>query len=118
MQPIKTGKKRIYIAGPMRGLPNYNYPAFNVVANRLRAEGWLVESPAEISERFGTADEIAADEACLAKLMMLEKCIVTTCDAIYLLRGWENSVGTRDELAIALKMKMPIFLESEEASRA
>ena len=107
---------RIYIAGPMRGLPDYNYPAFKAAAARLRAEGWLVENPAEISEQFGTADEIAADAACLDKLIMLEKCIVTTCDAIYLLQGWENSVGTRDELAIALKMKMPIILESSEES--
>lgn len=108
--------KRIYIAGPMRGLPDFNYPAFNAAAARLRAEGWLVENPAEISNQFGMADEIAADEVCLAKLIMLEKCIVTACDAIYLLQGWENSVGTRDELAIALKMKMPIILEPPKAS--
>ena len=28
---------RIYIAGPMSGLPDLNYPAFNAMAERLRA---------------------------------------------------------------------------------
>ena len=30
---------RIYIAGPMSGLPELNYPAFNAMAERLRAHG-------------------------------------------------------------------------------
>jgi hypothetical protein len=31
--------KRIYIAGPMTGLPEFNYPAFNAEAQRLRGLG-------------------------------------------------------------------------------
>ena len=38
---------RIYIAGPMSGLPDLNYPAFHAMAERLRAKGLHVESPAE-----------------------------------------------------------------------
>lgn len=39
--------QRIYLSGPMTGLPDYNYPAFNAEAARLRALGYTVENPAE-----------------------------------------------------------------------
>ncbi|MCY1527250.1 hypothetical protein D9M68_623110 [compost metagenome] len=39
--------KRIYLAGPMTGLPEFNYPAFHAEAARLRALGYQVENPAE-----------------------------------------------------------------------
>ncbi len=29
---------RIYIAGPMRGVPKFNFPAFDLAAARIRAE--------------------------------------------------------------------------------
>ena len=37
---------RIYIAGPMSGLPDFNYPAFNQAEQRLLALGYEVENPA------------------------------------------------------------------------
>ena len=39
--------KRIYLAGPMSGLPDFNYPAFHAAAAVLRAQGHYVENPAE-----------------------------------------------------------------------
>lgn len=39
--------KRIYIAGPMSGLPDFNYPAFQTAAAVLRAQGHHVENPTE-----------------------------------------------------------------------
>ena len=38
---------RVYIAGPMTGLPDFNYPAFNAAAAKLRALGLEVLNPAE-----------------------------------------------------------------------
>ena len=40
---------RIYLAGPMTGLPEFNYPAFHAEAARLRQLGYHVENPAENS---------------------------------------------------------------------
>lgn len=39
--------QHIYLSGPMTGVPEYNYPAFNAEAARLRALGYTVENPAE-----------------------------------------------------------------------
>lgn len=47
--------KRIYIAGPMSGLPEFNYPAFNRAAAVLRAQGHHVENPAENPARQALA---------------------------------------------------------------
>ena len=39
--------KSIYIAGPMTGLPEWNFPLFHRAAKAWRARGWLVVNPAE-----------------------------------------------------------------------
>ena len=38
----------IYIAGPMRGVEEYNYPAFDRQAAALEKQGWQVINPAEM----------------------------------------------------------------------
>jgi hypothetical protein len=41
---------KIYIAGPMSGYPQFNFPYFDHVANTLRANGFEVVSPAELDD--------------------------------------------------------------------
>lgn len=38
---------RVYLAGPMTGIEDFNFPAFNDMAAKLRARGYVVENPAE-----------------------------------------------------------------------
>ena len=41
-------KPTIYVAGPMRGHHDYNYPAFDRQTRVLRAQGWDVVNPADM----------------------------------------------------------------------
>ena len=45
--------------------------------------------------------------------MELEFAVVKSCDAIYLLHGWEKYAGARAELRVALDHNLEIILERE-----
>lgn len=107
----ETMKRKIYIAGPMRGYPQYNYPAFNAADEWLTLQGWEVKSPAKISETFGTPSAIDANPYLLERLMRYEIEVLKKCNAIYLLRGWERSVGAKAELAVALREGLEIIVQ-------
>jgi len=91
---------RIYIAGPMTGLPDLNFPAFNAAAVKLRSGGWHVENPAEhgVVPSAEWGDYLRWD---LARMM--------TCGTIYLLPGWEKSKGARLEHQVATALGMPVL---------
>lgn len=103
--------KRIYIAGPMSGVFNHNRRAFDEHAQRLRELGWAVENPAEIGDRFGTPEEIGADPSLLKRVAAFEIETLKTCDALFLLAGWEFSAGTRAEIAAAIDADLPIYVQ-------
>lgn len=81
---------RIYISGPMTGLPDFNYPAFNAEAARLRALGYEVESPAENPQQPDWEGYMRQ-----ALIQML------TCDAVAFLPGWAESRGALLERYVA-----------------
>ncbi len=103
--------KRIYIAGPMRGVEDFNRAAFTEHAAKLRALGWAVENPVEIGGRFGADEELAGDTSLLRRLMAFEIETLKTCDALFLLAGWEFSAGTRAEIAAAIAANLPIYVQ-------
>lgn len=105
---------KIYIAGPMTGMPEFNYPAFREAAQRLRNAGATVVSPAEMGRKYGTPEEISASQAKLAELMIEELDALGTCDAIYLLKGWHRSVGAKRELYLALSRNQEIIIEEKK----
>ncbi|MDQ0068292.1 hypothetical protein J2W34_000066 [Variovorax boronicumulans] len=87
--------KRIYIAGPMTGLPELNFPAFHAAAAEWRAKGWEVVNPAEIN-----ADPNAEWLDCMrADIQQM-----VTCTAILALPGWQKSRGASLEVLIAERL--------------
>lgn len=74
---------RIYIAGPMTGLPEYNFPAFHAAAIAWRAAGWDVENPAEAFD--GVTDRPYQD------YVIHDIALLRQCDAIALLPGWDGA---------------------------
>jgi len=106
--------KKIYLAGPMSGYPEFNFPRFLGTAARLRKEGWLVYNPAEKEdekalspEAYKTGDASRAMNEGFdfrdCYMWDIEKVIMS--DAIYMLPGWEQSPGARGEHAVAVAMK-------------
>ena len=96
-------KPTIYIAGPMRGRPDFNRAAFNAAAERLAAKGWHPINPVDIEKIFPCVEENGeVNEHDLSDLLAIEREFAGRADAIYLLDGWETSVGARGELRAAL----------------
>lgn len=93
---MKPGS-RIYIAGPMSNMPDFNYPTFNAVAAMLRYQGFVVENPAENAEQ---ADWLGYMRLALAQLVR--------CDAVVMLHGWEHSRGASIEHQLALDLGIPV----------
>lgn len=105
-----TGR-RIYVAGPMTGIARWNRPAFVKAAKLLREVGWEVTSPIEISDAFGSQNTIVTTPGLLDTVIDEELAQLAKCDAIYLLKGWENSRGAKTELLLALEKGMDVITE-------
>ena len=98
--------QRIYLAGPMTGLPNLNFPAFHAEAARLRTLGYDVISPAELPHAannlvFETPEEYFAHWQKCMRLDLLE---MLTCDSVAMLDGWTASRGASLEHRVALDL--------------
>lgn len=90
---------RIYVAGPMTGVPDMNYPLFNDVAAKLREQGHDVFNPAEELPDLSYREAMAKDM----------EFISNHATAICMLPGWENSPGARAEHALACCLKLTIM---------
>lgn len=84
----------------MSGIEEYNYPAFNAAAKRLRSLGYTVFNPAET---FG-GDASLRKEQYLA----IDYPAVQVCDTVVMLPSWERSQGAKAERAVAESFGIPI----------
>lgn len=96
--------KKIYLAGPMRGIPEFNFPAFHKVAAKLRAEGYEVFSPAEKGEEIvlSANPNLQHDTDFRRDVFKADAIAICDSDIIALMPGWESSSGARAEWALAL----------------
>lgn len=107
------GTTKIYIAGPMSGIPDYNRNAFKAAERMLiNRRGILKENifnPAEQeSSKVLANGEIPYEEGYRQCLALDLDWIARHATMMYMLRGWENSPGANAEwyLAKALKLSM------------
>lgn len=95
---------KVYIAGPMTGLPEFNRPAFFAAMEDLAAGGDTPLSSAVLPDGLSEADYMAIGIAMLQR-----------ADCIYMLQGWDSSEGARAELAYAQKLRLGIqFAQKQE----
>lgn len=96
---------RIYISGPMTGIDEYNYPAFNLLAGLLRADGHDVCNPAEFFG--GDASRTRAEYIRESIVQLLD------CEMVVTLPGWEFSEGACLEIQLAKELEYPIVHHGE-----
>ena len=106
---------KIYLAGPMRGAENYNFPLFDHVAEQLRQQGHEVFNPADLTrDIFGGLEPFLAmplDEQHGAVRQLLAKELFWICrqaDAVYLLPGWQDSLGATAERTVAMALDLEV----------
>ena len=88
---------RVYLIGPMTGLPKHNYPAFFKVEQEILAAGHVPLSPA----RHGLPTHLDR-----AVYMRMSFSLLMQAEAIHLLDGWQESAGARLELDMATELDL------------
>ena len=114
--------KNVYLAGPMRGIPQFNFPAFMAAAKQLRKEGYHVFNPADrdikehgskmaTSNKTGDEKQATKDHGFSLRDALGDDTawICKNADAIALLPGWEKSKGALAEKALAEALALEVF---------
>lgn len=96
---------RIYISGPMTGHFGFELE-FAKREEHLRLQGHDAVNPAKLSDiirtNMKTEDWLAIDLA-----------LLNVCDAIYMMKGWQDSKGANRELGFAMGAGMKVIYEEE-----
>ncbi len=101
---------KLYLAGPIRGLPLNNYPAFDSAAAALRAAGHVVANPVEHARAhgFGELNEAYEPEDFHA-LFRWDLESVMESEGVAFLPGWRKSRGSCAERTVAHYLGIPCF---------
>lgn len=99
-----TRMKRVYLSGPMTGLPELNFPAFNAEAARLRSLGFVVVNPVDLNP-----DPATGWNECMRNDLKA----LLDCDMLALLDGWQRSSGAHLEMHMAHRVGMEIVIAKE-----
>lgn len=108
-RPVKVD--RLYVAGPMSGYPENNYPEFHHAADQLRDGGYLVANPAERETEF-------AKPAPYVDLLRDDLIQMFKCQGVAVLDNWWESTGARNEVMVAGLLRMPCRTVAEWLTRA
>jgi hypothetical protein len=105
----------------MTGLPQFNIPAFDLMAERLRNVGHGVLSPAELDSEAAREYALSSEDGKLDSNNQIRretwgdmlardvKIVSDVVDGIVVLPGWENSRGARLEVFVALLCDKPVY---------
>jgi hypothetical protein len=104
---------KMYVAGPMTGFPQFNFPAFQEAAETLRSQGVEVVSPHELDDAETVDWALNSTNGAMGTgsphgqtwgdfLARDVKIVADQCDAVAVLPGWERSKGAKLEVIVAL----------------
>ena len=106
--------RTFYVAGPMRGYPKYNWPAFDRVRDCLQAQGYKVISPADLDREAGFSCDTPPEQLTEETVRELFSNSVNQMNlhahAVVLLPGWKKSRGAQAEVACAKAISLPLYV--------
>lgn len=91
---------KLYLSGPMTGIKDKNFPAFNKASKALRKKGYQVINPAELDMQHPR--QTWAE--CLRRDIVAEM----RCNGVATLPGWKRSRGAQLEVYIAEALNWPV----------
>jgi hypothetical protein len=94
---------KLYLAGPMSGYPQHNWPIFREKAAELRAAGYEVIDASECNGPYEDAVAKGYFECLKTDLRAM-----LTCEAVALLTHWEESKGANIERQLAMQVGMVV----------
>lgn len=97
--------RRVYVAGPMTGYAEKNFPAFEEMSEKLISLGFIPINPARNEDNL---HERWAD------FMKPDLVDMLYCSAIVTLPGWEKSKGATMEVNLAKELEIPVFHSAED----
>lgn len=109
---------KIYLAGPMRGYPEFNFPAFDGAALELRQLGHHVFNPCDRDRAVHGVSVNASPTGDLADVPHFDlrsalkddtTWICENADAVVVLPGWEVSKGASAEVALGRALGLPVY---------
>lgn len=102
--------RSVYLAGPMNGIAESNFPAFRAARDDLRERGLVVVCPAEMNEGSGAVGAALAGTGDYAAFLLRDvAAIMEYADALVVLPGWERSTGTKIEIQWADMLGLPVL---------
>ena len=103
-------RRFIYLSGPMTNDEGY-MKKFNNAADQLIEidPDLIIVNPATMLQ-FSGGLETGAD---YRRILEIDKQIISSCDAICLLPGWESSKGCREEVETAITEALDIFIYND-----
>lgn len=90
---------KIYIIGLMGGKTDLGWPQFDESKRKLLNQGHEVISPADIDKERGVTPQwfsgLSKEESdeFLHKTILLDLELIKSCDAVYHMKGWRESMG-------------------------
>lgn len=116
-------RRKLYLAGPMSGIPQFNFPAFREAAKALRELGHDVISPAELDEQTQVAAEAEAspdgDTSKLSEtwgdlLSRDVKIVADEVQGVAFLPNWHKSRGAKLEAYVGVLCGHAFYLYRDQ----
>ena len=110
---------RIFVSGPMRGIPYYGFPAFDAARAAFEAAGFDVVTPADLDRAIGfdamdlpeTTDWEWESGFDIRAAIKRNIDALLDADGVVFLEGWGGSLGCNIERLIADRCNMRLDMQ-------